>query len=79
MRGMLMDNPIGNFFNSLPRNVFMEPSESGVVFNWSRPGVGFGKITLWNEDGVLHIDTEEMDNEFCLDVLKQVLEEAVDG
>lgn len=48
----------------------------GLLIEWSRPGVGFGSLTLKpGVDGRLAADTERMDDEFCLDVLGQALAE----
>lgn len=46
-----------------------------IIFQWSRSGVGFGELTLAVRDGKLHVDTESMGDEFCLDVLAQALRE----
>jgi hypothetical protein len=50
--------------------------ERGVlVLQWSRPGVGFGEITLTARGGKLAADTEAMSDEFVLDVVRQALQE----
>jgi hypothetical protein len=46
-----------------------------IVLEWSRPGVGFGALTLAVKDGRLVSDREAMGVQFCLDVLRQALEE----
>lgn len=50
--------------------------ERGVlVLQWSRPGVGFGEVTLFARDGRLVADTECMSDAFVLDVIGQALRE----
>lgn len=50
-----------------------------IVFQWSRPGIGFGELVLRvSKDGALEVDREEMGVEFCVDVIRQALQEAQD-
>ena len=50
--------------------------ERGVfVLQWSRPGYGFGEITLTAKDGRFVVDSEGMSDEFVLDVIAQALRE----
>ncbi len=53
--------------------------ERGVLeIQWSRPGVGFGCLTLTAEGGKLRADTECMGDEFVLDILRQALRERIE-
>jgi hypothetical protein len=47
----------------------------GLLFQWSRPGVGFGEIFIAAKDGSLRTDVEGMGDEFVLDVIRQALAE----
>lgn len=72
------DERVKAFMDSCPRAVAVGGSESAVlVFQWSRPGVGFGELVLLARDGKLVAATEHMGVDFCLDVLRQALEEGV--
>jgi hypothetical protein len=46
-----------------------------LIVQWNRDGVGFGELTFYVKDGKLHVDTESMGIDFCLDVMRQVFEE----
>lgn len=47
----------------------------GILFQWSRPGIGFGEIFIGVKDGALRTDVERMGDEFVLDVIRQALAE----
>lgn len=47
--------------------------QNGLIFQWSRRGVGFGELTMVVRDGQLHVDTECMGLDFTLDILRQAL------
>ena len=57
------------------RSVAVQPLKNGILFEWSRPGIGFGGLTLVVRDGKLRTDREGMSVQFCLDVLRQALDE----
>ncbi len=46
-----------------------------IVFQWSRPGIGFGEILFTTKEGKLLADVEAMSDEFVLDVVRQALRE----
>lgn len=49
-----------------------------IIFQWSRPGIGFGELTFAVRNGKLFVDTECCSTAFCLDILRQAIDEAVD-
>jgi hypothetical protein len=50
---------------------------NGLCFSWNRDGIGFGELTLVVRNGKLCTDREGMGLAFCLDVIRQALEEEV--
>lgn len=47
-----------------------------IIFQWSRPGIGFGELIIRaGANGKLTADTEAMSDQFCLDVIAQALRE----
>lgn len=46
-----------------------------IVLQWSRPGIGFGELTLKVRDGKLWSDREGMGLASCLDIIQQALME----
>lgn len=57
---------------------FSHELSTGLCFQWSRSGSGFGELTLAvrASDHLLHVDMEGMSDDFCLGVLRQALAEA---
>jgi hypothetical protein len=58
-----------------PNAVIVHACPDGLVFAWSRPGVGFGELTLVARDARLVVDTEAMSDEFALTVILQAVQE----
>lgn len=54
---------------------FPEDERGVLELQWSRSGVGFGCLTLTTEAGRLRADTECMSVPFCLEIIRQALEE----
>jgi len=48
-------------------------SETCLLVNWARKGVGFGQLSFWERDGVLWCDNEAMSRTFCKGVLEELL------
>lgn len=52
-------------------------NRGGLEIDWQTAGAGFGTLMLsLNREGRLRIDSEYMGREFCLEVLKKLLESA---
>jgi len=49
--------------------------QPGIIFNWGAKGVGFGQITMVTKNGKLHIDDENMGNDF----IKEMFGYFIDG
>lgn len=51
-----------------------------LVIQWSRPGKGFGELTIRTRGGKLAIDAECMHRDTVMDILAQAVREAdIDG
>ena len=64
-------------FSQLENTVTTEPAKNGLTFWWSRKGVGFGSLYLGVKNGKLVVDTECMSPEFCAEIIKQAITEAL--
>ena len=49
-------------------------SETQLILNWGRKGVGFGQLSFFMTDAGLVCDNECMDRAFCKGVLDQLFE-----
>jgi hypothetical protein len=49
--------------------------KNGIEIGWNRSGIGFGSLTLFVKDGAFRTDREGMNIDFCLDIVRQALEE----
>ncbi len=65
------------FFNKLPDTAHVEEMNGGLRFLWTRKGIGHGEIVMFFRDGKFVVDTECMSPEFCADIVKQVVEQAL--
>lgn len=65
---------MSELFKNCPNTVSVGPATDGIVFRWSRKGIGFGELTLRASNGKLYVDSEGMTDEFCLGVIKQAFE-----
>jgi hypothetical protein len=50
------------------------PPDGGFMIRWSCRGVGFGELAIEMKDGKIKVDDEYMGKEFCLAVLRKLLE-----
>lgn len=66
-----------DLFASCEDYVDVENHPNGIVFNWSKKGVGFGQLGLYVKDNELIIDNEGMDTEFCLKIIEQSIREKI--
>lgn len=66
-----------SFFDKLPDRVYPRRIPGGIVFGWVRNGVGFGQLTLRVTRGRLEVDAECMGPDFCAEVIKQAISEAL--
>lgn len=57
------------------RAVAVHGFQNGLVFEWNRPGIGFGGVAVVAKDGKLRTDREGMSVEFCMDVIRQAFDE----
>jgi hypothetical protein len=64
-------------FDGLKNKVYPQRTQGGIVFSWSRKGIGFGQLTLTVNRGKLIVDAECMGPDFCADVVKQAIVEAL--
>lgn len=64
------------FFDRLPNAVSCQRIRGGIIFHWSRKGIGHGMLTLRVNRGKLEVDDECMNSDFCAAVVKQAIEEA---
>lgn len=69
-------DPLG--FNKAPNTVRPRRIPGGIIFYWTRKGVGFGTLTMRVTHGKLQADTEFMGATFCANVVKQAIEEAME-
>lgn len=68
--------PAMPLFSKLPNTVSVQRTHGGLVFWWSRKGVGFGSLTLVVRRGKLIVDSECMSAAFCAAVVRQAIKEA---
>lgn len=66
-----------SFFDNLPDRVYPRRIPGGIIFGWVRNGVGFGQLTLRVTRGKLEVDAECMGPDFCAEVIKQAISEAL--
>lgn len=66
-------------FDGIPNSVVCQRIPGGMIFHWSRPKVGYGMLTMRVTRNKLEVDTECMGSEFCADVVRQAIEEALAG
>lgn len=64
------------FFDRFPNAVSCQRIRGGIIFHWSRKGIGHGMLTLRVTRGKLEVDGECMNSDFCAAVVKQAIEEA---
>jgi hypothetical protein len=50
--------------------------EQGINIGWSKRGMGFGSILIYQKNGELFLDTESMGKEFALFVLAGLIQKA---
>lgn len=67
-------------FEACPDSVAVQAGYrgKGLIFNWSRKGIGFGQLRIFMKDGQFYVDNECMSPEFCADVIKQAIQESLD-
>ena len=63
-------------FSQLKDTVTASRVRGGIIFWWSRHGVGFGSLTLVAKRGKLTVDAEGMGPDFCAAIVKQAIVEA---
>jgi hypothetical protein len=63
-------------FEKLNDKVTVSRVRGGLIFFWSRKGVGFGSLTLTAKRGKLTVDAECMGPDFCASVVRQAIAEA---
>ena len=64
------------FFDRFPNAVSCQRIRGGIIFHWSRKGIGHGMLTLRVNRGNLEVDDECMNSAFCAAVVKQAIDEA---
>ena len=64
------------FFDRFPNAVSCQRIRGGIIFHWSRKGIGHGMLTLRVTRGKLEVDDECMNSDFCAAVVKQAIDEA---
>ena len=64
------------FFYRFPNAVSCQRIRGGIIFHWSRKGIGHGMLTLRVTRGKLEVDDECMNSDFCAAVVKQAIDEA---
>lgn len=64
------------FFDRFPNAVSCQRIRGGIIFHWSRKGIGHGILTLRVTRGKLEVDGECMNSDFCAAVVKQAIDEA---
>ena len=64
------------FFDRFPNAVSCQRIRGGIIFHWSRNGIGHGMLTLRVTRGKLEVDGECMNSDFCAAVVKQAIDEA---
>lgn len=64
------------FFDRFPNAVSCQRIRGGIIFHWSRKGIGHGMLTLRVNRGKLEVDGECMNSDFCAAVVKQAIDEA---
>ncbi len=64
------------FFDRFPNAVSCQRIRGGIIFHWSRKGIGHGMLTLRVVRGKLEVDDECMNSDFCAAVVKQAIDEA---
>ena len=64
------------FFDRFPNAVSCQRILGGIIFHWSRKGIGHGMLTLRVTRGKLEVDDEGMNSDFCATVVKQAIDEA---
>ena len=64
------------FFDRFPNAVSCQRIPGGIIFRWSRKGIGHGMLTLRVVRGKLEVDGECMNSDFCAAVVKQAIDEA---
>ena len=64
------------FFDRFPNAVSYQRIRGGIIFHWSRKGIGHGMLTLRVTRGKLEVDGECMNSDFCAAVVKQAIDEA---
>ncbi len=64
------------FFDRFPNAVSCQRIRGGIIFHWSRKGIGHGMLTLRVNRGKLEVDDERMNSDFCAAVVKQAIDEA---
>lgn len=64
------------FFDRFPNAVSCQRIRGGIIFHWSRKGIGHGMLTLRVTRGKLEVDGECMNSDFCAAVVKQAIDEA---
>lgn len=62
-------------FDDFPNKVVVSAIPNGLVFSWSRTGVGFGQLSLCVKDGKLVVDDECMSEKFNLGIIEQAFQE----
>ena len=64
------------FFDRFPNAVSCQRIRGGIIFHWSRKGIGHGMLTLRVNRGKLEVDGECMNSDFCAAIVKQAIDEA---
>jgi len=64
------------FFDRFHNAVSCQRIRGGIIFHWSRKGVGHGMLTLRVTRGKLEVDGECMNSDFCAAIVKQAIDEA---
>jgi hypothetical protein len=65
-------------FDKLPNKVYVSAIPRGLLFSWSRKGIGIGQLCIQaNKKGKLEIDDECMNDEFALSIIKQAFKEKI--
>lgn len=75
---MTTESPHIPLFSQLENAVTVESSPRGLTFWWSRKDIGFGSLYMGiGQDGKFVVDTECMSPEFCAEIVKQAITEAL--
>ena len=56
---------------------FVDHTQHTIKIEWNDVDFGFGNIYIFEEDGILKIDSEFMEKDFVKEVLSHIVDQAV--